>query len=121
MAFDENLANLVRGVLPLREDLTEQKMFGGIVWMLDGKMLVGIVKDELMVRVGPDRYEEALAKPSVRPMDFTGKPMKGYVFVRPDGCQEPEAIAAWLNWAVEFVATLPRKKPTKRVPIRVKA
>lgn len=121
MAYNENLADRIRSVLPLREDLTEQKMFGGIAWMLDGKMFVGIVKEELMVRVGPDKYEEALAQPHVRPMDFTGKPMNGYIFVQPAGCQTPESIAAWVNWAVEFVATLPKKKPSKPTPIKIKA
>lgn len=113
MAYDENLAERIRGVLPLREDLTEQKMFGGIAWMLDGKMFIGVIKDDLIARVGPARHEEALSHPHVRVFDFTGRPSRGMVYVDPKGHQELEAIAKWVGWAMEFVATLPKKRPTK--------
>ena len=81
MAYDEKLADRIRQAVGPRGDVTEKKMFGGLAFLLDGKMFCGIVKDDLMVRVGPERYEAALAEAHVRPMDFTGRPMNGYVYV----------------------------------------
>jgi len=86
-------------------------MFGGVAFLLDGKMFCGIAKDDLMVRVGPERHGEALAKPNVRPMDFTGRPMKGYVFVALSGCRTKKAVQRWVEWSTEFVATV--KKPVR--------
>ncbi|MGQ0504687.1 MAG: TfoX/Sxy family protein [Myxococcaceae bacterium] len=117
MAYDEVLAECIRGAVSRRGGITEKKMFGGLAFLLNGKMFCGIVKDELMVRVGPDRNAEALKKPHVRPMDFTGRPMKGYVFVAPAGCRTDAAVAAWAKWGAEFVASLDtgagKKKPPK--------
>ena len=115
MAYDEKLAERIRKVLGgKRKGITEKKMFGGIAWLLDGKMFVGIAKGELMVRVGPDEHDKAMAKPNVRPMDFTGRPMKGYVFVKPAGIAKDAALAAWVDQAAEHAATLPAKKPKKK-------
>jgi TfoX/Sxy family transcriptional regulator of competence genes len=118
MAYDEELADRIRQAVGPRPDVTEKKMFGGIAFLLDGKMFVGIVKDDLMVRVGPDRYEAALGEPHVRPMDFTGKPMNGYVFVGPDGCRTEKAVGKWVGRGAEFVATLekPSRAAKKRRP-----
>ena len=85
MSYDETLAERIRKALEHRRDVTEKKMFGGLAFLLEGSMFCGIVKDELMVRVGTARYEEALTEPHVRPMDFTGRPARGYVFVAPPG------------------------------------
>ncbi|MQA91225.1 MAG: RNA methyltransferase [Gemmatimonas sp.] len=109
MAFDEDLADRIRGVLGPRTGVTEKKMFGGLAFLLDGKMFCGIAKDDLMVRVGPDYHEEALQKPHVRPMDFTGRPMKGYVFVGPAGCDTEDDVAEWVERGTNFVSTLPVK------------
>ena len=87
MAYDETLADRVRAVLSGRPGLTEKKMFGGLSFLLHSSMACGIVKDELMVRVGPDGYDEALAQPHARLMDFTGRPMKGMVYVARDGLE----------------------------------
>lgn len=84
-------------------------MFGGIAFMVRGNMCCGVVKDELMVRVGPDRYEEALARPHARPMDFTGRPMKGMLFVAEPGFRTDEALAQWVALASEYAASLPPK------------
>jgi hypothetical protein len=81
-------------------------MFGGIAFLLRGKMFCGIAKDDLMVRVGPERYEASLATKHVRPMDFTGRPMKGYVFVAPAGTARQAAVDKWVGLGAEFVATL---------------
>jgi TfoX/Sxy family transcriptional regulator of competence genes len=81
VAYDEDLADRVRSVLPAGEAVTEQQMFGGLAFMLDGHMFCGVVKDTLMLRLGPEAAGRALAQPHVRPMDFTGRPMKGMVFL----------------------------------------
>jgi hypothetical protein len=85
MAYDEKLAQRVRQALSGQDGIVEKKMFGGLAFMLHGNMSVGVEKDRLMVRVGPDRYDEALARPHARPMDFTGRPMKGFCVRAPGG------------------------------------
>ncbi|MBM3216980.1 TfoX/Sxy family protein, partial [Candidatus Poribacteria bacterium] len=85
MPYDENLAERIRRVVAGRHGVTEKRMFGGLAFLLDGKMFCGIANSDLMVRVGPERYEAALSLPHVRPMDFTGRPMTGYVYVGPEG------------------------------------
>ena len=109
MPYNEPLAERIRFVLGAREGISEKKMFGGLTFLLDGKMFCGIVKDDLMVRVGPERYEESLGEPHVRPMDFTGRPMKGYVSVEPAGCSTEEAVRVWVERGEEFVRTLVRE------------
>ena len=114
MAYDPSLAGRVRKVLSNRRGVSEKEMFGGIAFLLGGHMFCGIVKDDLMVRIGPDGHEAALKEPHVRPMDFTGQPMKGYVFVAPDGCRSPAALARWVGRGAEFAATLPARTTRRR-------
>ena len=109
MAYDEELAERVRGALAGCEGLTEKRMFGGIAFMLRGNMSCGIVSDKLMVRVGPERFDEALTLPHARPMDFTGRPMRGMVYVTPEGCRTDEALKRWVEQGLNFAATLPAK------------
>ena len=109
MAYDEGLAERLREVLAGEPGITEKKMFGGLALMTRGYMFVGIVGDALMARVGPDFYEAALARPHVRPMDFTGKPMAGYVFVDPPGLESDAELAGWVEQGRAFVRTLPAK------------
>jgi len=90
MAFDEVLADRVRDSLAARSDLTERKMFGGIAFMLGGNMAVGVIGDDLMVRLDPADAEKALSEPHVGPMDFTGKPTKGMVYVDSAGTEAEE-------------------------------
>jgi TfoX/Sxy family transcriptional regulator of competence genes len=111
MAYDEGLAERIRTILEEEQRVTEKKMFGGVAFLLDGKMFVGIVKHDLMVRVGPDRYEESLKRRHVRPMDFTGKPMAGYVYVAPDGVSEDDELAEWVRLGAQFVRTLTGRTP----------
>jgi TfoX/Sxy family transcriptional regulator of competence genes len=120
MAYDEGLAERIRSLLEARPRVTEMKMFGGVAFLIDGKMFVGIVKDDLLVRVGPERYRDALKRPHVRPMDFTGKPMVGYVFVAPAGLEEDEALGRWVELGAEFTATLPAKKAKRPGPAKTK-
>lgn len=114
MAYDEALADRIRDAIGPRNGVTEKKMFGGVAFLLDGKMFCGISKDDLMVRVGPDRHAAALAEAHVRPMDFTGRPMNGYVFVGAKGTRSQDAIRKWVGLGTAFVATLPRKTDRKR-------
>ena len=109
MAYDEELAERVRRALAGREGLSEKKLFGGIAFMLRGNMCCGIVRHDLMVRVGPERHEEALAQPHARPMDFTGRPMRGMVYVTPEGCRTDEALKRWVEQGLNFAASLPPK------------
>lgn len=96
MAYDEHLAQRVRDVLGRRAGLEERKMFGGLAFLLEGRMFCGIVNDELMVRVGPEQHSVALALPHARAMDFTGRPMKGMVYVAREGLGGP-SLAAWVK------------------------
>lgn len=111
MAFDPGLAQRVREVLGERPGLTERKMFGGLAFLLHGKMFVGINASTLMARVGAERHQDALAQPHVREMDFTGRPMKGYVYVEPSGLEKDRALADWVLWCASYVTTLPEKRP----------
>ena len=112
MAYDEQLATRVRSALDGLEGLCERKMFGGLAFMVHGNMACGVEGDRLMVRVGPERYEEALGKPHVTLMDFTGRPMKGFVFVAPEGTGTETALKDWVEMGVQFAQTLP-PKPAK--------
>jgi TfoX/Sxy family transcriptional regulator of competence genes len=114
MAYDEKLADRIRRAVGPRGDVTEKKMFGGLAFLLDGKMFCGIATGELMLRVGPERHAATLAKPHVRPMDFTGRPMKGYVYVGAAGYRTDRALKAWIDQALDFVATVPRKRASTR-------
>lgn len=119
MAFDEILAARVREALTGRARLTERKMFGGIAFMLDGHMCCGLVGAELMVRVGPEGYEDALSRPNARPMDFTGRPFTGYVYVAPTGLRTTRALQAWVDRSAAYVLSLPAHRPRKRAkPLR---
>ena len=102
MAYDEKLADRIRRALGPDDDIEERKMFGGIAFLRAGRMFVGITGDDLMVRVGPERYEESLGKPHVRPMDFTGRPLKGMVYVAPAGLRTKRALEAWVDRGVRF-------------------
>lgn len=109
MAYDEELAARIRARMDDPLGVTERKMFGGLAFLVYGNMCCGIVGRDLMARVGPDNYEKALAKPFVRPMDFTGKPLKGMVYVDAGGIESDAALDAWLDDCRAFVATLPPK------------
>jgi TfoX/Sxy family transcriptional regulator of competence genes len=108
MAYDEDLAYRVRAVLPQGAAVTERQMFGGLTFMLSGHMFCGIVKDTLMLRLGPEATDRALRQPHVRPMDFTGRPMKGMVFVDPAGLHG-DALRQWVGAAADYARGLPPK------------
>jgi TfoX/Sxy family transcriptional regulator of competence genes len=114
MPYDDVLADRVRRALASRRDIEEKRMFGGIAFMVAGRMACGLVGDTLMVRVGPDAYEVLLDAPHVRPMDFTGRPLKGFVYVEPEGIQTPRALRTWIQRALAFVDTQPVRTVRRR-------
>jgi len=109
MAFSETLAQRVRAVLYPLASTQEKKMFGGLALMVSGNMTVGVIQDDLIVRVGLENYQAALDKPGVDLFSLTGKPMAGWIMVRPDGHQTDEELKYWIELALEFVKTLPAK------------
>lgn len=109
MAYDEGLAQRIREVFDGHTGVDEKKMFGGLAFIVEGNMCVGVVGDELMVRVGPDQYEDSLAQPDAREMDFTGKAMKGMVYIGADGIDSDDSLSSWVDRGLAFVTTLPPK------------
>jgi len=109
MPHDERLAGRVRELLADQTPLVERKMFGGVAFLVRGHMCCGVVGETLMVRVGPDRHQEALARRHDRPMDFTGRPLRGFVFVDPEGLRARRDLKRSVDPGVLFVRTLPEK------------
>ncbi len=111
MAYDETLAERIRLAMAGDERLSEKRMFGGLAFLLRGLMFVGVSGSKLMARVGKENYEESLARKHVRAMDFTGKPMQGYVYVEPPGLESDEQLEFWLQRCKRVVDKLPAKAP----------
>ena len=109
MPYNDGLANRVRAALGSLSGLTEKEMFGGLAFMLNGNMCVGVNNDDLMVRVGSAEHETLIALPHARPMDFTGRPMKGFVFVGLEGTEKAESLKEWVGRGSGFAQTLPKK------------
>jgi len=114
MAFDEVLADRVRRTLAKRGEpaegaYSEKKMFGGLCFLVGGNMCCGVAGSELMVRVGPEAYEESLAQPHAREMDFTGRPLRGMVFVEGGGVASDADLAAWVARGADYAGSLPPK------------
>ena len=118
MAYSQELADRIRAIMKRRQGFTEQKMFGGIAFMIHGHMCAGVISDDLMLRLGEEDAAKALEEPYVRSMTFTGPPMKSMVYISSDGCPDAPALRAWLDRACRFVKTLPPKplppQPTLR-------
>jgi TfoX/Sxy family transcriptional regulator of competence genes len=111
MAYNEQLADRVRLALSGIRKVEEKKMMGGLTFMVNGKMCVGILKDELMCRIDPELHDAALRRKGCREMDFTGKPMKGFVFVEPPGTKSDKDLAGWVSLSLEFNKNA---KPSKK-------
>ncbi|WP_416866921.1 MAG: TfoX/Sxy family protein [Imperialibacter sp.] len=119
MAYDEHLAERIGQSLKSHKVSFEaKKMMGGLCYLVDGKMTVGIVKNQLMARIDPDIYQEALQRKGAKEMDFTGRPMKGYVFVSPEGVDLDDDLDYWIRLAIEFnpKAKASKKKEPKKPP-----
>jgi TfoX/Sxy family transcriptional regulator of competence genes len=113
MAYNEKLNDRIRKAIAHLPKVEEKFMFGGTCFMLKGKMCAGVVKDEMMCRINPDVYEEALQKKGCREMVFTGKPMKGYVFVSEEGLKTKKEFDYWINLCVEFNSKAKASKKKK--------
>jgi TfoX/Sxy family transcriptional regulator of competence genes len=111
MAYDEALAERVRRLLAPREGVSERKMFGGLAFMVDRNMACGVLGDELMVRLDHDDAERALGEEHVRPMDFTGRPARGMVYVASAGIAADPDLASWVEAGADHAASLPPKAP----------
>ena len=116
MAYDEDLADRVRQILGPTKNLREQKMFGGIAFMVDGKMAVGVHGSNLMVRVAAEDHDAMVKEPGARIMDMVARPMKGFLFVDPVGTKSAASLKKWVTRSTSHVATLPakKKKPAKK-------
>jgi TfoX/Sxy family transcriptional regulator of competence genes len=109
MAYDEKLADRIRDQLASRSDVTERKMFGGIAFMVGGNMACGVLGEDLIVRLGDEDGERALAEDGVRPFDFTGKPMRNIVYVSPERTSDDDGLSEWVDAGADFAASLPPK------------
>jgi hypothetical protein len=107
VSYDEQFANRVRNALSRHRHVTEKKMFGGVCFMVSGHMACGIVDDRLMVRLAPAAAAMCLTEPHVTPMDFTGRPLKGFLFVGPGGTKATAQLRKWIERAVTFAESLP--------------
>jgi TfoX/Sxy family transcriptional regulator of competence genes len=116
MAYNEKLNDKLREALAHLPKVEEKYMFGGVCYMLNGKMCIGVVEDEMMCRIGPDAYEEALEQDGCREMIFTGRPMKGYVFVANNGFKTKKQFDYWIGLSVAFNkhAKASVKRPKKK-------
>lgn len=118
MAYDQGLAERVREVLADRVPFSERKMFGGLCFMVEGAMCCGLTQSDFMVRVGPAAYEDALAQPHARPMDFTGRPLRGMVYVAAEGLASDQGLTAWVERGLAFVRGGPASQATVAKPGR---
>ena len=109
MAYDEGLADRVREALAARPEVSERKMFGGIGFMVAGKMAVGVIGEDLIVRLDPADAERALAEDGVREFDFTGRPMRGWIYVSPERTSEDGELAQWADAGADHAASLAAK------------
>lgn len=114
MAYNENLSDRIREALSNIPKVEEKYMFGGVCYMVNGKMCIGVAKDEMMCRIGTAAYESALENPDCRPMDFTGKPMKGYVFVNKEGLKTKRQFDFWINLCLQYNSEIPSKKKKRK-------
>ncbi|NIP39606.1 MAG: TfoX/Sxy family protein [Candidatus Dadabacteria bacterium] len=110
MAYNQNLTERIESVLSTKPGITQKKMFGGLCFLLNGNMLCGIRGDKLMARVGPYNYDYALKQKYATEMDFTGKPLKGMIYVLPKGIKRKESLKKWIDMCIEFVGGRPKKK-----------
>jgi TfoX/Sxy family transcriptional regulator of competence genes len=109
MPYDDASAGRIRAVLAGRNDVTEKRMFGGIAFLLNGNLCVGVIKDDLIVRVGPDAHAELVDRPHAREMDFSGRPMAGWLYVAPPGIVADADLRRWIDHGIAFAGSLPVK------------
>ena len=109
MAYDKELAARVRKALAPYTGVVEIKMFGGLCFTVRGNMCCGVLNDDLVLRVSPESAARCLTEPHARPMDFTGRPMKNFLYIGPRGCANPRSLKKWLKRGIDFATSLPPK------------
>ena len=109
MAYDEGLADRVRELISARAEVTELKMFGGVGFTISGNMAVGVIGDDLIVRLDPVDGEQALTEDGVREFDFTGRPMKGWIFVDAERTSDDDRLGEWVEAGADYATSLPAK------------
>ena len=102
MAYNEKLAERIRKTLGKNKHVTEKHMFGGLSFLFNKKMFCGILKEDLVLKMSPEQCQDSLKKPNVRPMDFTGKPMKGFVYVNQRGCKSDKNLKKWIELSLNY-------------------
>ena len=110
MAYDITLAKRVGALLRRRKNITQKEMFGGVCFLVNGNMCCGVERDKLVVRVGLEPYERLLRQRHVKPMDFTGRPLRGFIYVMPSGLKSRNALASWLEQGFRYAGSLPAKR-----------
>ena len=110
MSYDEAVAVRIRRVLSRRKDVVEKRMVGGVSFIVRGNMCCGVTRDKLMVRVGPEARRRVLRKPHTEPMRFAGRPLAGFICVKPAGYRTDRALSTWVQRGLDFVATLPKQR-----------
>lgn len=120
MAFDESLAARIRDALARKKGVEEKTMFGCVCFLLHGNALAGVWQDRLIARLGPDESEAAMSEPHVRAFDITGKPMRNWVAVEPEGVEDDDQLKAWVERAAKFVETLPGKHSSAKAAAKRK-
>jgi TfoX/Sxy family transcriptional regulator of competence genes len=121
MACDALLVKRIETLLRRKRSVTQKKMFGGICFLVNGNMCCGVEGDKLVVRVGPEHYEQLLQRRHVKPMDFTGRPLRGFIYVMSEGLSGQKTLHSWLEWGIRYARSLPEKRrivltPTRRNP-----
>ena len=114
MVYNEVLAGRVRSILAGRADVEEKKMFGGLTFMVAGQMCCGVLMDDLVLRVGEEQFDAALAEPYVRPFDFTGRPSSAMVYVASDGLSDDQVLSGWVQRGLEHVRQHPGSPGARR-------
>lgn len=114
MAYNKVLADRIRKILAKKPGISEKAMFGGLSFLLSGRMFCGVLKDNLVLRVNPDESETLFNNPHVRPMDFTGRPMKGFIYVGAGGYESDKSLEKWVKASLDYVSLLPLSKKHKK-------
>ncbi len=114
MPYNEKLANRIREALSEQKNVEEKKMMGGLTFMVNGKMCVGILNDDLMVRFNPELHDVVLEKKGCREMDFTGRPMRGFVFVGSEGTGRKPLLSYWIDLALDYISKAKASKMKKK-------
>ena len=109
MAYNAVLVRRIEKLLRRRKSVTQKEMFGGICFLVNGNMCCGVERDKLVVRVGPEQYEQLLQRRHIKPMDFTGRPLRGFIYVAPAGLKSRNALASWLELGLRYAHSLPAK------------